>query len=603
MNPSQVKQRARGRVGPILLIGAVLTAGATIPAGGALAAPPADQCPTVLPVHDVTAGLEATGLTVSRGKVPEPFSAEVLGVLKDGIAPGVPMIIAETESPAIDRVGGIWAGMSGSPVYAPDGRLIGAVAYGLSFGPSKIAGITPAEEMVKLLRDPAREASQPRQKVALTKSVQKLVAGTGEVSAQQAASGMERLPVPFTVSGLTDAQLAKLKGRLPAGTRVMRGAGVAAGTRADAEQIQPGGNIAAAISLGDVTLGGVGTATAVCDGKAVGFGHPMLFSGRSSLSANAADAIIVQDESLGAPYKLANIEGVVGTIDEDRRAGIRARFGAGPAAAPVTSTVTDTSSGQTRDGTTAVQDRGWTDVVAPMHLLSNLDRVLDRLGGGRSTVTWTATGIAGGKPWSLTRSNHFAESDAPRSGDIAFASIMEMSDHLQTLRSNRFTPVTITGVRIDAQVNDRYLHYTISKVEVKNTAGKWVALRDGRAITAKAGAKLQGRAHLVAFDGRAAARTVGFTLAVPRNRAGSEATLGISGGLDCSGEESTVACDLGANPKSFAQLVSSLQNGSKNNEVRAALLFGESTTGAVRAAPSVDNVVTGAIQVPVRIKR
>ena len=40
--------------------------------------------------------------------------------------------------------------MSGSPVYAADGRLVGAVAYGLA-GSSPIAGITPAAEMVKLL--------------------------------------------------------------------------------------------------------------------------------------------------------------------------------------------------------------------------------------------------------------------------------------------------------------------------------------------------------------------------------------------------------------------------------------------------------------------
>ncbi|HET9516843.1 MAG TPA: SpoIVB peptidase S55 domain-containing protein, partial [Actinoplanes sp.] len=414
MNRTQVKQRGRGRLGPILLAGAMLTAGATIPAGSAAAAPAADECPTVVPVREVAAGLAGSGLTVSRGQVPEPFKADIIGVLKDGIAPGVPMIIAETESPAIDRVGGIWAGMSGSPVYAPDGRLIGAIAYGLSFGPSKIAGITPAEDMMKVLRTPGSVPTPMRQKVALSKPFQKLVAETGAVTAQQATSGLERLPLPFTVSGVTDAQLAKVKGRLPAGVKAVRGAAVATNLRADAEQIQPGGNLAAAISLGDVTAAGVGTATVVCEGKAVGFGHPMLFSGASSLSANAADAITVQNESVGAPYKLANVGGVVGRIDQDRRAGIRAQLGAGPTATPVTSTVTDTGTGETRDGLTAVQDRKWAAEIAPMHLLANFDRVVDRIGAGRSTVTWTATGTAGGKPWSLTRSNTFAESDRSR---------------------------------------------------------------------------------------------------------------------------------------------------------------------------------------------
>jgi SpoIVB peptidase S55 len=100
--------------------------------------------------------LAGTGYTISSGTTPKPFTARVIGVLKDGIAPGLDMIIVETDSPAIRDAGGIWAGMSGSPVYTSDGRLLGAVAYGLSGAPSRIGGITPAEEMLKSF------ASRPR---------------------------------------------------------------------------------------------------------------------------------------------------------------------------------------------------------------------------------------------------------------------------------------------------------------------------------------------------------------------------------------------------------------------------------------------------------
>ncbi len=61
------------------------------------------------------------------------------------------MIVVRTSSDAITTAGGIWFGMSGSPVYDADGHLVGAVAYGLA-GASPIAGITPAAEMRKLLR-------------------------------------------------------------------------------------------------------------------------------------------------------------------------------------------------------------------------------------------------------------------------------------------------------------------------------------------------------------------------------------------------------------------------------------------------------------------
>jgi SpoIVB peptidase S55 len=609
MDQLQVGRRNRYRVGRAVIATAMLAAGVTATADSAAAAPPEGACPRALPVREVTAGLTGTGLTVSRGQKPERFSAEVLGVLAGGIAPDVPMIVARTESPTINRVHGIWAGMSGSPVYAPDGRLIGAVAYGLTFGASKIAGITPGVEMLKLLRDPARVPTPLRQNVALTEPLQKLVVRAGAASAQQAAGGMQRLPLPFTVSGLTDPQLARFTGKLPTETRVIRGAGVAAGVRADPSLIRPGGNLAAAISLGDVTAAGVGTATVVCDGKALGFGHPMIYSGRSSLSANAADAIGVQDDPLGAPFKLANIKGVVGGVDEDRRAGIRVRLGPEPAAAPVTSTVVDTDSGRSRNGTTAVQDREWTKLIAPLHLLANLDRVLDRIGSGRSTVVWTATGSAGGRPWALTRTNRFAAPGDPTNPfepDIAISSINELLNHLQALQANKFTPVTITGVRIDAQASDRYLHYAVDKVEVKDPAGRWMAVRPSRPIMARAGGKIEGRARLVAYGGLAAPRTVGFTLTVPRNQAGSQGTLGISGGLDCGLTTAPLplACDTGAAPTSFAQLLTSLRGAPRNDQVRAALAFGEQAAVVARAAtPAISDVVTGGLEVPVRVQR
>ena len=120
------------------------------------------SCPAAFPVRRLREGQVLNGLTVDRGTTPAAFTATVIGVLDDGIAPGLDMILAEASSPAIDRAHGIWAGMSGSPVYAADGRLVGSVSYGLTFGASPIAGITPAAEMRKLLRAAARPRRRAR---------------------------------------------------------------------------------------------------------------------------------------------------------------------------------------------------------------------------------------------------------------------------------------------------------------------------------------------------------------------------------------------------------------------------------------------------------
>jgi hypothetical protein len=94
------------------LVGSLAAAPATNAAPSS-AAPPGNECPTVMPVADVTAGMLGTGYTVSKGTTPEPFDAEILGVYPDAILPGRDLILAEVHSPAIDKVGGVWFGMSG----------------------------------------------------------------------------------------------------------------------------------------------------------------------------------------------------------------------------------------------------------------------------------------------------------------------------------------------------------------------------------------------------------------------------------------------------------------------------------------------------------
>src|SRR3954452_315802 len=153
------------------------------------------ECPAAYPVDALTRGQAVTGLTVSQGTEPDGFTGQVIGVLKDGIMPGLDMIMMRLSSPEIDRVG-VWAGMSGSPVYAQDGRLIGAVSYGLAFGPSPVAGVTPAADMKALLdgsaaMQPARVLSSTRQ-VALSQPVQRRLVSAGLVSNAQASEGLAR---------------------------------------------------------------------------------------------------------------------------------------------------------------------------------------------------------------------------------------------------------------------------------------------------------------------------------------------------------------------------------------------------------------------------
>src|SRR6476619_6661414 len=150
MKPTNVHRRGRALVSLTAALGLALGA-ATVGTGPAQSAAPSPDCTPY--AGTPTKGDAVTALSVTSGTTPQQFTGKVLGVLQDGIAPDLDMVMVKINAPdpatmdGVDGVNGIWQGMSGSPVYAADGTVIGAIAYGLSWGPSWIAGVTPFANM------------------------------------------------------------------------------------------------------------------------------------------------------------------------------------------------------------------------------------------------------------------------------------------------------------------------------------------------------------------------------------------------------------------------------------------------------------------------
>jgi hypothetical protein len=571
--------------GAALVLGELLTGSLT--ATAAAAAPSlglGTGWPTPVPIDEITVGMTGTGLTVSRGTTAEPFTITVLGVLPNGIGPGVDMIVFEGDSPALDAAGGIWAGMSGSPVYTGDGRLIGAVAYGFTLAPSKIGGITPATAMMELLTHPATVARAKARRVALPAKMRSAMVAEGKATTAQVATGLAPLPIPLAVSGLTASRIDRLNADFErTGSPLRAYAGAAApGTPAPGGAIFAGSNFGAAVAYGDLTLAAVGTTTAVSNGTALAFGHPMLFTGPSTMSAHQVSAIaVVKDETFGA-FKLATVGGVAGTVDQDRLVGLRARLGAGPQGpAPVASTV---RSGATeRSGTSWVTVSDFLPLVVAQQLVSNLDRVFDRIAAGRATVSWTIQGTrTGGAAWKLARSNRYASLF-----DVTFESVGEVQSQVSTLLQNEFTAVKITNVALTATVEPEFRQYTVDGVQVKRN-GAWVDLRDGQPVTVQPGKPLDLRVRLAAY--RAPARLVNVRLAVPTGTfdAGTLQVTGMAGG----GAEAPA-------PKTFAELLKMLRTAPKNTDLDVTLtLTSGDTERVVRNVIPMDEIVTGQRQHP-----
>jgi hypothetical protein len=556
-----------------LLLGA--TALASSPAGSA---EPAGDCTETFPLAEVTGGQTVAGLTVDSGVTPEPFSGEVIGVLESGIAPGLDMIIMELDSPAIQDAKGIWQGMSGSPVYdATDGRLIGAVAYGLAYGSSPVAGVTPFEDMDDYLAAPAGRPGR----IAVGKMLAQRIARSSDVTSAQAARGFRQLPMPLGVSGVSAQRLESLKARPYLSEQTYATGSASVAGNPTAEDIVAGGNLAASQSFGDITAAGVGTATQVCDGRVVGFGHPMTFSGDTTMSMHPADALYVQEDPLGAPFKVANLGAPVGTITDDRLTGISGPFGVLPDSMTVTSEVT--SGVRTREGTTHVTVPRAAAEITFYQLLANHDRVIDGIIPGTETQSWTITGTdAKGAPFTASFSDRYTSNF-----DITFEASYELPDLVYGM--TQIPGVTLEEISHDAVVTKSTARYAVGAIQ-QYRQGAWVTLGKKEPARVKAGRKLILRSVL---NGPSGTETVTASFTVPQRARGQRGAVAFTGGNELYSEA--------AYQNTLAKILAGIEKNVRNDEVQVDLgvFGGKVPIVKTQVTGPVDLVVTGARRVRV----
>lgn len=608
-------RRRAGAVAAGLAVTAVVTG---VTASPVASLSPSPECPLAYPVSHLYKGQPVTGLTVTHGTEPEEFQGEIIGVLHDGIAPGLDMIMAQLSSTEIDRAG-IWQGMSGSPVYADDGTLIGAVAYGLASGPSPVAGITPAEEMYRLLRDAPKDdpaqtvapsaasgtaaagAAAGDEPVSIPPTITKRLARTGVASVADTSGGLTRLPLPLTISGMWNTRRLHqaTKALNLSGVRVHSGGGVT-----DSREHIPvvaGGNLAASISYGDLSAVGVGTATAVCGDQVLAFGHPMNFTGASGMTMHGADALYIQEDPAGTGFKVANTTAPIGAIAKDRMAGLMGiqREDAVPATTRISSYV-EVPGDWWRRGTTRISVPEYVPDISAFHLLADEDRVFDGLGGGSATVTWRIVGTReDGRLFRLVRTNKYA-----MKSDLSYLTALPLYNTLAQLQYNGAEDVTIDRIHTRSVMSHRFKSYDIAKVLVLEK-GHWREVRKGRPVFLRPGATK--RFEVLLESDTLRARRLLVQVPVPRNIGFRPGLLRILGGNSSGGGESYVDESeyMGMEdsaPASFDTVLRGLRQTPHNDQVLAKLMLfrpdGSAQKRTVRA--TAPEVVNGGVTVRVQ---
>jgi hypothetical protein len=297
-------------------------------------------------VAEIQPGMQGYGLTVFRGHTPERFAVSVIDVLHQ-FRPGQDLVLVRTEHPQLEKAVTV-AGMSGSPIYLND-RLIGAYAYGWTFGKEPIAGVTPISNMLSELTRPIDPqiwkvlGTMPTQlspavPAKTPKRAQRSHPGTvfAGLDTRRKELDLDGAPLPNTrygvplpaatpllLSGLGPQSTGLLERELaPLGLVPVQGSASGAGTVAGtANKFVDGGSIGVQLARGDISMMAVGTVTHVQGQRLIGFGHPMLNAGQVALPTCNARVVHVLSSQMRS-FKLAEPAGPLGVLVQDRQAAI-----------------------------------------------------------------------------------------------------------------------------------------------------------------------------------------------------------------------------------------------------------------------------------------
>ncbi len=364
-----------------------------------------------MPVSEIRPGMKGYGLTVFEGTEPSRFEVEVIDVLSN-FRPRQDLILVKTKHPRLE-VAKVVAGMSGSPVYL-NGKMIGAYAYGWTFGEEPVAGVTPIQNMVEELVRPlpdfingwplgSKRAAKPRSSSRRVDASATSYRGepgryhVREHSAQLAlrqsnrpegGPTLARASTPLLMGGMTNSSV-DLAQELFAGAGfepLQAGGGSAAPDPNAPRRYVDGGAIGVEMIRGDMSAMGLGTVTRVEGDRLVAFGHPMMQAGVTALPT-AVGRVVWFLASKMRSFKIGMPVRSVGALVNDRTASIVVSHSAEAPVIPVSLKIR---------GIAGMEESQWDfelaheKFMAPSFLAVAVGNALQAIAAERQDVSWSA---------------------------------------------------------------------------------------------------------------------------------------------------------------------------------------------------------------------
>ena len=478
----------------------------------------------LMPVRDLRVGMQGIGKTVISGDTIEDFNVEILGVTGNE-ATGY-NIFVRLYGDLIEKTGGVAQGMSGSPVYV-DGRLVGAVAFGKTFNDPHYCFLTPIGKMLPLLDEPR------------------------DIPADWIPKGTALMAGGFTEYGLEYLQQ-KLA---PFGLTAVGAGGVGASSE---KPLEPGSSVGVALMQGDMNLGALGTVTWTDEsGKLLAFGHAFMQRGSSNFFMNKVWVLGVVP-NLQSSYKVGNLGEPIGSFTQDRASGIGGAIGKQPGSIPMFVTVNDSSRGQANSmRVRLVEDEQLVPSIVDAAVVNTVSKTVDRNGGGTAKLHFTITGVDSKKELlTIDRENMYYSNDSLLKNLDA-----ELTEAVTILMQNKFEPVQIYGINVEAEVSDAVQVTEIFSVHAAKTK-------------VKPGEKVAIDVTMKPYRGEEFTKTVQFK--VPKDHPGGKLALNVRGGssmawvldlLRKQQSEGVPAAKKKETRRKLSDYIKSVNTADKNNEL------------------------------------
>jgi len=520
----------------------------------------ASSRPDIMPVSEIHPGMKGYGLTVFQGTKPERFDVEVIDVLKN-FRPKQDLILIKTKHPRLE-ITKVVAGMSGSPIYLND-KMIGAYAYGWSFGSEPVAGVTPIRNMLDDMARPlpdsidgwplklmpvAGKPTAARERRASNEGGRRYQGNLGHYDLREHATQLARavgvdnshvvsaltpVSTPILMGGMSSRSIAFAQQLMaPLGLEPLQAGGGASTEASAPTRYVDGGAVGVELVRGDMSAMGLGTVTRVEGDKLVAFGHPMNELGVTALPT-AIGRVLWFLASDQRSFKIGMAVRGVGALVNDRQSSIVVSHSAKAPVIPIKMSI---------HGAPGFPNANWSFEVAhdkfmtPSFASVALGSALQAVANEHQDVSWTATSKLKikGYPELTLQDYGVSMGGTPEAGEFVRSNLVRA---IGTVLNNPWQPAIVESASMDVEL--RY-------------ARDILRLRGASVLESEidAGSPARIRLTFVPFSGPDVTRVV--SVPIPAHLAGQTVNLEIEPGY---AEERDQAA-----PDTLAELIKNFEN-------------------------------------------